>query len=804
MRIRATLAFSWALLLGAAAAAEPAVPVTVAEPAGVDRKAWPASGGIPFKKGQVKDVGELTLCDKDGKPVPAQFSKLAPYDDGSVQWALADFLVDLPAGGKAQFTVKAGKPAAPARALEIRETDDAVTVDTGAEKFAVNKARFSLLESAELGGRKVAGPGAVEITSSEGKSFKAGKPERASWEHRGPLRATLRVDGDYLDDAGAPYISYTARLTFWAGSAAVRVDHSLRNSNPKAGDDAKIREASVSLALGFPGADQGKGANWAACGDAGAGLLVADRHTGGCFPGGGRNAVHKVEAAGGKAAAWVVPPGVKGIGCGADFFALMDCAHKDSEVWLDFYPGGRDAKANEARAKGLLGKLQALADGAWISETEALGSGRFGTLQDEIETYKQWGWKGWDNPKKLPRAAYKPEAYVSDVAVHDESEADSAECLLLMYVRTGERGFFDDGEAWARYHKTHYAYRTDGFEYGRGRPNKGLKVDWYGPKEYGWGDSRAEKCHFYARGVLDYYCLTGDTDALEAGRDLLEQARAIAGATKPGGAIGYYGVRGFARMWLSPIRMAQLTADPKDRELADKFAEVALKASDWDARGFVQWGAGPAYMATQKKGWLAAASWPPAVREYMEKQGRTLNAKGEVVAKDGSWSVTSDGGTWQQAALAMALERYWRLAGKEEAKAKALKMAEFARDCQWSKKCEYVGYYTILDFPDKGKVYDLGEWDEAHKVCPGPGAVHNGHYTRHFPDVFARAYSLSGDKQWLEWAKRAWNRGSKRLYNTPKISAADDEVFTFAHHIPPKEDCSLTTCRMFYEVPRAK
>ncbi|MEM3004486.1 MAG: hypothetical protein QXK96_04235, partial [Candidatus Bathyarchaeia archaeon] len=58
--------------------------------------------------------------------------------------------------------------------------------------------------------------------------------------------------------------------------------------------------------------------------------------------------------------------------------------------------------------------------------------------------------------------------------------------------------------------------------------------------------------------------------------------------TKPGGAIGYYGVRGFARMWLTPIRAAQLTRDPKDREEfdragghTDKCPDVVGKAARW-------------------------------------------------------------------------------------------------------------------------------------------------------------------------------------------------------------------------------
>ena len=85
-----------------------------------------------------------------------------------------------------------------------------------------------------------------------------------------------------------------------------------------------------------------------------------------------------------------------------------------------------------------------------------------------------------------------------------------------------------------------------------------------------------------------------------------------------------------------------------------------------------------------------------------------------------------------------------------------------------------------------------------------PGAKHSGGYTRDLPDVFARAYGLTGDKSWLEWAKKAWDRGSKRGFKSTGQSAASDEVYTYAFCYPPRNDCSLTTGRTFYEVPRAK
>jgi hypothetical protein len=779
-----------------ATGAELSVPVTVTEPAGIARRSEPATGGIPFKKGQVRDASELALFTSAGQPVPAQFSKLSGYGDGSVQWALVDFPADVPAGGRAEYVVRPGKPAAPAKPLKITEAGDSVVVDTGAARFTVSRADCSLLASVELGGRKMAGPGSAEVVDAAGKTLKAGRPSRVTWEYRGPVRATLRLEGPYLDGGGKAFLFYTARLTFWSGSSLVRAVHSLRNSQEDGGTEAKIREARLSLGLGFSAAERGKGPTWTGLGDGQVGLLVAHRHGGGCFPGGGKNALHRLEATGKEVTVWAVPPAPgKGrlAGYGNDHFALADCAHKDTEVWLDFHAGSRDAAANEARRKALAGWLHALADPAWISETEAMGYGKFGTLADEIASYKKWGWSGWDDQKKHPRSPHRPDAYVSKIWVHEESESDSAECYLLMYLRTGERGYLDLGRAWAEQHKTHYAYRTDGFEYQghtkRGRKgSKGLLVGWYSPKgdPYRWQDSRSEYCHFYCRGILDYYCLTGDVDALEGGRDLVEEVSSWTAGLKPGGPIGTYGCRGFGRTWLGALRLAQLTREAKDRALADRLGEVAVKAKDWDPRGFVTWGVGPRTIAGK---WLRPDRWPPKLKKHAEAEGIALSKDGTVTTRDGkSWRISSTGGSWQQAIVQMALERYWRLSGDAEAKKWIVKMAECARDYQISKKTHQVDGRTILDFPEKDRPYHPAEWDDPkHKV--------GGHYTRFTVGVLIRAYSITGDASWLEWSRKTWNHSTQE---------GKGQVVKFAWHDAPKNDSSLATARLFYEAPRAK
>jgi hypothetical protein len=827
---------TWCVLCISASGAEWSAPLGVAEPAGIERIAEPASGGVPFKPGQVKDVAELALFTKDWRQVPAQFSKLAGYEDGSVQWALADFMTDLPANGKADFVVKSGKTGAPAKALEIVEKDALITVNTGVAKFTINKDTFRGLESAEVGGEGTGGPGAIELSDGDGKVFHAGKPTKAVWEYRGPIRSTLRVDGPYVDDDGKPYIDYTVRLTFWGGTGLVRMDHSIRNSNPNEGNDAKIKWAKVTLGAPAEGAEQEKGEKWVAAGTDKAGLRVSYRHTGGCFPGGGKTELGKIAADGDKVTVWSVPEGTAGkgmFGYGQGFFALADCAHKDTEIWAEFYPGKMDAKANEAKAKALNSKLHALADGKWISETEALGSGHFGTLEDEIACYRKWGWKGADDPKKLKEAelAHIPDAYVSTLGVHFETEADTAELDMLMYVRTGQRGFFDRGESFARFYKTHYTFRTDGFIYDgfkyvakavsdlSKRACKGLNFGWTGPRDYMWGATRWCECHYWGSGVFDYYCLTGDVDALEAGLDMAEISD-IGFSRNIGFLEGnFMPKRGWGRNFRCVLRAHQVMRDAKWKQVAERFAKTPFKGKNFDPVTGLFSDPRPNALdmfietvINAKPGKKESRPLADSLREYMKEKGITMEStKSEVTMSQGRrtwklWNVTQH---FEFAVCAEALARYAEIFNDAEARIMVMNWARGTRDVYWSKKCDAANAIThgiVIGLPEEGKAYDPGMWDPEHKGCPGDNAgEHSGYPTRFMTVPFVFAYSASGDKSWLELAKHAWDRGSKRGFKA-KVQMPADEVGFFAGHKPPNgAGVDIRNAyRLFYEAARAE
>lgn len=857
-----------------AAVADLAVRVSVQEPIGVARLSDPASGGVPFLPGQVRDVAELALFNEAGAPVPAQFSKLAGYEDGSVQWALVDLPVDLPANGKALFTVRAGKTVAPALPLQIEEDAERVTVATGGAAFTVNKVKFNVLESVAVAGRAVTGPGEATLTDAEGKVYRAGRPTSVKWEYRGPVRATLRVEGAFLNERDEEYVSYTTRLTFWAGSRTVRVSQSLRNSHPTDGFDARIKSAAVSLKLAGAGQATVSENDYLLVGDGATGLLVSDRHTAGCFPAGPPGTasesakakfanLHQLAAMEGRVVVHVVPEateqnaGLIGYGISAQppmgpdprdasrqkalplkrplvavgphaatpglpHFGLSDLAHKDSDIWFDFAFAGGAAGA-KARRDALHTPLHVLADGAWVSQTGALGDGRFGTLDDEAATYRAWSWRGVDDQAKRA-AARSPaimDAFVSKVDIHDESESDSVQLFGLMYLRTGERGFLDQAAAYAGYYKGHGVWRTDGFVYdgfrhersgvnaASKRRSTGLGHGWYGPREYGWSDGRFHMCHQWATGLIDFYCLTGDTDALEAGLDWAEYAAATHADQQPGR--DHYWGRAWGRSFGIIVRAWQVTREEKWKTLADRYAQTAIKAPNRLPSGLF-----PNYYSSMVPYFVRDTlestknPMPPRLKALVEERGivwKVVRGKLTFTDKTGkSWDMANTAQGFEYAACAEALARYAELTGDAEARRLVVDMARCARDFFWSHHCNFAISHPYIGFPEEGKVFDPGFWSDDHKECAtGRGGVHSGYHSRFLTDIYARAYSASGDGEWLELARKVWNRGSKRGYQATAQACPDDTLMQFVGHDAPKgAHVDIRNCmRLFYEVPRA-
>lgn len=228
----------------------------------------PVTVGLPFPRGALRGPDEVCLRGPAGE-VPLQAEALARWPDGSVKWLLLDFLAGaLRAGENAWAVVPAGrrKPPAPSP-LRVREADGEVIVETGAATFHVSARRLLPFARVLVAGEDLLEPGSggALLTDAKGRQ-RAPQVERVALEARGPVRATVRLEGRFAGRAG---LRFVARLCFFAGTGLVR--YRLTVHNPRRarhpggtwdlGDRGSVLFRDLTLALHLRGASR---LSWAA------------------------------------------------------------------------------------------------------------------------------------------------------------------------------------------------------------------------------------------------------------------------------------------------------------------------------------------------------------------------------------------------------------------------------------------------------------------------------------------------------------------------------------------------------------
>ena len=830
------------------------VPVNVEEPAGIARKAEPVSGGIALPAGMFKPgTVELALFDGN-KSVPVQVSELVVGPKGFVRWVLLDFQLDLKANEIKTLTLKTGRPAIPHRPLKVSENTNSVRIDTGRVAFEVSKNKpFNLVENVTVNGKETLNGGQISyVDGLNDKRYFADVPNLVKLHYAGPMRVTIEVRGKFKDDKTAQ-LDYCTYITVWAGRSDILVRHSLINSRPDRRFFAKVKSSRIELKSKRTG---------------GTVVVGADKPV--TINGGGEIVLHqgleeernrelasakltqadRVLWSGRGAKGWIsngplwvadrlfrsdpprlmsaTPDGtvildaaarlfeehkqentIRGrpYACQDDYRWLYDCTAQSSEYRIDFDAMG-DIDTLATKADTAAARVWAFASGQWYSQCEVLAVGRFGTLADEIACHNKWGWTADREPDRRPN----PWRFVGYEDNHYESEADSAEGLLLMFLRTGKRGFFDEAEAWVRYHTDVQAWRTEGWVWKDGgiwfpqggppgnRPvrgkanrefanwNKGTKVD-----RTLWRLAMAKSCycHFYGAGLVDWFCLTGDREALQAAIDNCETKwdefthyrNFTPGKSNLGSTRGFG--RGFyvaVRTWM--VQPDNLILKKLVNLCRDTF--VNLPEDYLDERGVY------AVVANKSpKRYITEG-----IKEFMAENGITADDSGTFRDASGdSWKWRDIGGTWMLAYIHSACNLLAEQTGDEDLMDYVIASGHFTAKFMLSPVARQTWYYTALDIPCKGDIWDEWKYDGQQRNEFGEGPRQSGWYTRFFPDCCIQAYSWTGHKHLLEKGKEFWSFGNRRRYQTTKLT----QKHNFANHHPPKDDSVLSTVRLFYE-----
>jgi hypothetical protein len=246
------------------------------------RRNWPVSSGVPLARGVLQDEKRAHLRDANGRETDLQTRVTSRWDDGSVKWLLLDFQANVPANAKATYTLDtaAAAPRNDARGIQVKTTDDEITVDTGRIRFAVPRRAtaqqgFSWISQLAVktgndNWQNLLAP-RVAAAFTELEHTAPGAPEEENWlrhaaggardryeaagdrefsatvEEAGPLRVTLRLQASQLNAAGKRFAPLMLRISAFRDSPLVKVLHTFTFTG-----DAKtdfIRSMALTLPL---------------------------------------------------------------------------------------------------------------------------------------------------------------------------------------------------------------------------------------------------------------------------------------------------------------------------------------------------------------------------------------------------------------------------------------------------------------------------------------------------------------------------------------------------------------------------
>ncbi len=206
-----------------------------AEPARAAGVSW----GVPWAPGEVKAGQRFVVRRADGTTLPLQQWPLAFWPDGSLKW-VGFTTVAGPGTGELRLEAVATEPVPEAGAAKLAVVESAEAIEVQAGKLTVRVPRRGehLVRALELDGREVARDGRLVGVVQDGPDAgpEAAAPrealattlEQVTIEQRGPVRAVLKLEGRHRGGrSGREWLPFTVRLYVHAGSASVRLVHTV-------------------------------------------------------------------------------------------------------------------------------------------------------------------------------------------------------------------------------------------------------------------------------------------------------------------------------------------------------------------------------------------------------------------------------------------------------------------------------------------------------------------------------------------------------------------------------------------------
>ncbi|MBL8027238.1 MAG: hypothetical protein JNL74_12540, partial [Fibrobacteres bacterium] len=787
-------------------------PFSVTEGYGVARTNSPIDGGIAFKKGELTDINQLSLF-RGSTEIPAQFTSLVRNKDNSIQWVLTTFTDNFTSGETKNYTLKTQAAAAQAPVkITMSRSGSVITFTNGDMVYSIDTMNFRGIHSLSYKGKDIiSGNGGLSMLDlPHGTASVNGTVTKASFLYKGDLRVSLRIEGIFFKDS-AGGVGYAYTVTSYAGSPQLYVTATIRNSiNPDVGRAARIRYAKADFALAYdpsatiafdtvlvraytsPALDTLRTSK-AFDNPSGGGLIVTERFAGGNYcPNINRSLLNgrnlEVDIIRKYNTQTAYP-----LFYTDSIYVMRDLTHKTSEIMLQCYDGTMNTASLKTAVRGLKGKLRLWQDPHDLSEADALSAGKFGTVDDEITAYTKWGWTVPSDVKsqQVPVPQTDVAARLT-LNIHGDTETDPTRNFLLQWVRTGKQGIFDIADCWAKHYRDLVTWRTTGFfqdgQYQVGTfiwqakakrlpkagPAAGDQVWTYDVADY----NTYGGCHTAMEGVADYYCLTGDVDALEALEDYgeMEHARTMAGTNDTTvNSNASFSDRATGRKFAFLLRLYEITKAPIWENLIKLKAKTMIMSKQKHPLG---------YSVTQYNTPEPQHSYlfdrvrlPDSLENYINSkriyfyQDKYNNTFGIDSNSMKTWPIMITA-RWEGAYIAQAFSRYADIFNDENAKDMLIGYANYIKFIQTA-NCRFAtSYSNWLNVPEVGKsvVYnDAVQWNSLHDKCYNAtgttagvleNSVHAPIKTVLYPSIYALAYSVTGFKYFIDEAAIAWLRAS--------------------------------------------
>jgi hypothetical protein len=222
---------------------------------GAPKRATGTTWGVPWPRGKWRADQSFAVTAGGGE-IPVQTWPLAHWPDGSLKWT-AHAIGPVVATGP--IAIQAGAPAAPAKAISVKDADDTVVIDTGVMRCRVPKRGTAIIESIDRGDRPIAKDAKLvcirasdpEAPTIEREHF-ASAIDKVTVEQSGPVRAVVRIEGKHVGLKDRAWLPFTVRLYFYAGADAVRLMHTFIFD----GDENKDFVAGLGVRFSVPMRDE--------------------------------------------------------------------------------------------------------------------------------------------------------------------------------------------------------------------------------------------------------------------------------------------------------------------------------------------------------------------------------------------------------------------------------------------------------------------------------------------------------------------------------------------------------------------